>query len=86
MILKERLINPPILLLPRAKGQYTLDTDVSQDQIGCCLFQEQGEMQLKPILYWSRSLTKAERNYSTSEKECFAIVWAFIHLRPDLDL
>jgi hypothetical protein len=75
MTLKERLINPPILSLPRSQGQYTLDTDASQDQIGCCLFEEQGEKKLKPIGYWSRSLTKAERSYYTTEKECLAIVW-----------
>jgi RNase H-like domain found in reverse transcriptase len=83
--LKEKIISPPILLLPRAQGQYTLDTDASQDQIGCFIFQEQDEKQFKPIGYWSRSLKKAEGNYSTTEKEFLAIVWAFIQLRPYLE-
>jgi RNase H-like domain found in reverse transcriptase/Reverse transcriptase (RNA-dependent DNA polymerase) len=85
LTLKERLSNPSILSLPRAQGQYTLDTDALQDQIGCCLFQEQGEKPLKPIDYWSRSLAKAERNYSTTEKEFLAIAWAVIQLRPYLE-
>jgi hypothetical protein len=66
--LRAKLLNPPILALPRAHGQYILDTDASNEQIGCCLFQEQADKDLKPIGYWSRSLTIAERNNSTTEK------------------
>jgi transposase InsO family protein len=97
--LREKLLHPPILALPRAAGQFVLDTDASQEQIGCCLFQqnpvdvEDGkdirptgkELVRRPIGYWSRSLTSAERNYSTTEKECLAIVWAILQLRPYLE-
>jgi RNase H-like domain found in reverse transcriptase len=54
-------------------------------QIGCCLFQEQPEGSPQPIGYWSRGLTSAEKNYSTTEKECLAIVWAVLQLRPYLE-
>jgi RNase H-like domain found in reverse transcriptase len=81
----KRLLNPPIVALPRSKGQYVLDTDASQEQIGCCLFQEQPEGSRKPIGYWCRSVTTAERNYSTTEKECLATVWAIVQLRPNLE-
>jgi hypothetical protein len=83
--LRSNLLNPPILALPRAEGAMILDTDASDEQIGCCLFQEQPDGARHPIGYWSRGLTSAERNYSTTEKECLAIVWAILHLRPYLE-
>jgi hypothetical protein len=79
--LREKLLHPPVLALPKREGKFILDTDASGDQIGCCLFQEKSDGN-HPILYWSRSLSPAERNHSTTEKECLAIVWAILRLRP----
>ena len=83
--LRERLLSPPILALPRAEGHYFLDTDASATQLGCCLRQTQPDGATLPLGFWSRSLNPAERNYSTTEKECLAIVWAVTHLRPYLE-
>ena len=35
--------------------------------------------------FWSRSVTPAEKNYSTGEQKCLAIVWAVQLLRPYLE-
>jgi hypothetical protein len=83
--LRDCLLNPPILALPKARGQFTLDTDASSDQIVCCLFQEHQDAEKHPLGFWSRGLTSAEKNYSTTEKEFPAIVWAVLHLRPYLE-
>ena len=83
--LRDKLLSPPVLALPRPTGKLWLDTDASDGQLGTCLLQEQPDGQTLPLGYWSRTLNAAERNYSTTEKECLAIVWAVTHLRPYLE-
>ena len=53
-----------------------IETDASDRAIGVTAFQ--GE---KPIDYYSRKLTAAEANYTTSDKEMLAIVVALEHWR-----
>ena len=84
--LKDKLVNPPILVLPRLGRRYTIDTDACDVQVGCVLLQEQDcEKTTKPIGYWSRTLSKAEQNYTTREKECLTVFWAVLLLRPYLE-
>jgi RNase H-like domain found in reverse transcriptase len=83
--LRASLLNPPILALPRIEVAFTIDTDDSDHQLGCCLLQDQPDGTPRPIGYWSRGLTSAEKNYSTTEKECLEIVWTILHLLQYLE-
>jgi len=58
-----------------------LDTDASAGLGGAVLLQEQPDQSTRPVGYWSRSHNAAERNYSTTERECLAVVWASLLLR-----
>ena len=75
---------PPILALPKPGLPYSVDTDASNSQVGAALFQTQPDGERQPVGYWSRTLNSAELNYSTTEKECLAVVWALGTLRPYL--
>jgi transposase InsO family protein len=83
--LRDRLISPPTLALPREGRPYVIETDASDGQIGCVLQQSDDEGEPHPLGYWSRQLNSAEVNYSATEKEALAIVWAVTHLRPYLE-
>jgi len=80
--LKSRLSEAPMFALPRRHGAYTLDTDAGAGQVGAVLLQEQPDESPQPVSYRSRSLNPAERNYSTTERECLAVVWASVLFRP----
>ena len=52
-------------------------------QLGFKLLQEHdGANDWRPVGYWSYYLNDSERNYSTTERKCFAVVWAVRTLRP----
>lgn len=80
---KHILTNPPILQYPDFSKEFVLTTDASLYAIGAVLSQGEVGKDL-PIAYASRTLNKAETNYSTIEREALAIIWAVKHFRPYL--
>ena len=82
-ILKEKLIEFPILQYPDFSQPFILTTDASGYALGAVLSQGTPGKD-RPVAYASRTLNGAELNYSTVEKECLAIVWACKHFRPYL--
>ncbi|GFR31868.1 retrovirus-related Pol polyprotein from transposon opus [Trichonephila clavata] len=73
--LKEALTSASILSYPDPDKQFILDTDASHANVGAVLFQEI-DGQKRVIAYWSKCLSKPERNYCVTRKELLAIVKA----------
>ena len=75
------LAKAPVFSFPQFDLEYILDTDASDTGIGAVLFQVHDGLE-KVIAYASRTLTKSERNYSTTKRETLALVnysWHFRH-------
>lgn len=72
--LKQALTEAPVLASPDFSRQFILTTDACTIGIGGVLSQvfDEGE---RPILYMSRTLNGAEKNYAVTHLECLAIVW-----------
>jgi len=70
--LKQVLVSPEIMSIPRDEGLFILDTDASGDGIGAVLQQEQ-DGQVKVIAYGSRTLNKSEKNYCVTDKELLSL-------------
>ena len=72
--LKSLLTSAPILALPDWSKPFIVDTDASDQAIGAVLSQvnENGDEQV--IVYASRCLSKAERNYCVTRRELLSVV------------
>lgn len=79
--IKELLVTAPILSCPDYSKEFVIQTDASGYGIGAVLVQphEEGD---KVVCYLSRSLTKQEKLYTTTEREMLALVWAIEKFRP----
>ncbi|GFT58779.1 retrovirus-related Pol polyprotein from transposon 17.6 [Trichonephila clavipes] len=76
--LKEALTSSPILIYPQSDKPFILDTDASSESVGAVLSQEI-DGQERVVAYWSKCLSKPERNYCVTRKELLAIVKAIEH-------
>jgi hypothetical protein len=70
-VLKQALVQAPVLSVPNFNEPFTLETDVSDQGIGAVLMQHG-----HPISYLSKPLSNKNKALSTYEKECLAIIMA----------
>ncbi|GFX38747.1 retrovirus-related Pol polyprotein from transposon 297 [Trichonephila clavipes] len=82
--LKAKLVSQPILFAPDFATDFILQTDASEVGAGVVLSQRiEGEEH--PIVFLSKKFSKAERNYSTVERELAAIIFGLKRLKHYLD-
>ncbi|GFX56024.1 hypothetical protein TNCV_1953441 [Trichonephila clavipes] len=79
--LKQCLITPPILRQVDPKKPFIIRTDASSYALGAVLLQGESPTDEQPVEYASRLLSSAEKNYSTTEQEALAVVWALKKFR-----
>nr|GEZ02591.1 reverse transcriptase domain-containing protein [Tanacetum cinerariifolium] len=72
-MLKKKLTEAPILIAPNWDLSFKLKCDASNFAIGAVLRQRH-EKHFRPIHYASKTMTDAESNYTTTEKEMLAVV------------
>lgn len=82
--LKQRLVSAPVLACPDFDKPFILNVDASNSGLGAALTQEADGKEVV-IAYASRLLSEQEKNYSTTEKECLALVWSLKKFRPYLE-
>ena len=73
-----------VLKVPDFGKEFVLETDASNVAVGATLNQKDNEGRLRPVTFLSRSLTAAERNYTTTERELLTVVWSIGRLRKYL--
>nr|GEY16060.1 reverse transcriptase domain-containing protein [Tanacetum cinerariifolium] len=73
---KEKLTEAPILIAPNWDQPFELMCDASDYAVGAVLGQRI-EKHFRPIHYACKTMNQAEMNYTTTEKEMLAVVYAF---------
>ncbi len=66
------------LTMPREHDQLLVQTDTSMERIGAVLSVIRDNEE-SPVAYYSKQLSLVEKNYTVTELECLAVVWATDH-------
>ncbi|GFU35741.1 retrovirus-related Pol polyprotein from transposon 17.6 [Trichonephila clavipes] len=76
---KAAITKAPVLKWPDFKRHFELFTDASSIGVGAVLNQER-----RPVVFASRTLSAAKRNYTVTQRECLAVVWTLNKFRTYL--
>jgi hypothetical protein len=84
--LKNNLVTAPIVAHPDHNKPFLLHMDTSNVGLGAAVLEQLDENnQEHPIVYLLKTLNPAEKNYTSTEMECLATVWAVKKLHAYLD-
>ncbi|XP_053593377.1 uncharacterized protein LOC128667447 [Microplitis demolitor] len=80
--LKQAIVETLVMSTPDYSLPFVLYTDANQSGLGAVLIQrdDNNERLIACVL---KSLTPAEANYSFTEKECLAVVWAYCYQKKN---
>ncbi|XP_076907421.1 uncharacterized protein LOC143563856 [Bidens hawaiensis] len=84
-LLKDKLVSAPIMVAPDWTLPFEIMCDASDFAVGAVLGQRK-DKHFHPIYYASKTLNDAQENYTTTEKELLAVVFAFDKFRSYLVL
>lgn len=75
-LLKLHLQSQPVLAFPRWNHPFIIECDASQSAVGGVLSQADDNEVIHVVAYFSKALSPSQRKWSTTEKECFALIQA----------
>jgi len=78
--LKRSLVSPPVLAIPNFSHPFEVFVDASDIACGGILLQNK-----RPVAYYSKTFSAAERNYPVHDRECLGIVSAYREWRCYLE-
>ncbi|XP_044717059.1 reverse transcriptase (RNA-dependent DNA polymerase) domain-containing protein [Hirsutella rhossiliensis] len=82
--LKRLAIEAPVLAFFRPELPTRLETDASRNATAGVLWQEQPDQTWKPVGFFSKTMTPAERAYPIQDRELLAVVQSLEHFYPEL--
>ena len=77
--MKSLIMSDTLLVYPDHNKPFHIETDASDFQLGAVIKQNN-----KPVAFYSRKLNKAQKNYTTIEKELLSVVETFKEFRSML--
>ena len=83
--LKKKFCEQPVLQMADPEKPFRLETDASNFAVGAVLSQQDDEGSWKPVAFYSKSFSEAERNYEIHDKELAAIVKSLDEYRHYLE-